>query len=377
MNVSLRDVREADLPVLFEQQLDPEANRIAAFHPRSRDEFAAHWKTILADPSKVKKAVLLDGQVVGNMVAFERDGRREVGYWIGREHWGRGIATDALRLFLKQVPVRPLHAVVAAHNAASIRVLEKCGFTVADRSRGSAGGRGPVVEELVFRLDADESLRTSADYVVLLHGLGRTRLSMTVPQLLLQHAGFEALSIDYPSRKKPIPELADLVAEKLEARIRDRDRRVHFLTHSLGGIVLRTLLSEGRPPDLQLGHVVMLAPPNQGSRLAERFADRLLFRVATGPAGQQLRAGPGGLAGELAPPDYAVGVIAGSKAVGPWAFLVRGDSDGTVSVDETTLEGMTDFLVVPRAHTFIMNDPAVIYQAIHFFRHGKFAHSGR
>lgn len=212
----------------------------------------------------------------------------------------------------------------------------------------------------------------SGDYVVLLHGLGRTRLSMAIPRQRLRSAGFEAVSVPYPSRRKSIPELGRLVAAELNETLRDRRRKVHFLTHSLGGIVLRSLLSEERPTWC-LGSVVMLAPPNQGSSLADRFAENLLFRVTTGPAGRQLGAGPDGIPGRLGPADYEVGIIAGNKAGSPWAFLMTGESDGTLTLDETALEGMTDFLVVPRGHTFIMNDPEVIDQAIHFFRNGRFA----
>jgi hypothetical protein len=213
-----------------------------------------------------------------------------------------------------------------------------------------------------------------ADYVVLLHGLGRTALSMVVPQLLLRSAGFTPVNIQYPSRREPIPALARRVAADLERRIPDRERPVHFLTHSMGGIVLRTLLAQGRP-GFRLGSVVMLAPPNKGSHLAQKLASNLLFRAATGPAGQQLGTGPDSVPTRLGPADYQVGIIAGDSATAPWALLSEGPSDGTVRIDETALEGMADFLVVPRGHTFIMNDPAVVEQAIHFFRHGKFAHS--
>jgi len=212
---------------------------------------------------------------------------------------------------------------------------------------------------------------TPNDYVVLLHGLGRTHLSMTVPRLLLRRAGFRPIAIRYPSRREPIDALARRVGAELDRRIVERETTVHFLTHSLGGIVLRSLLSQRRMP-FPLGSVVMLAPPNQGSRLAERLGDHALFRLATGPAGQQLRGGPQSLPARLGPADCAVGVIAGNRAASPWAFLVERESDGTVEVDEAALEGMADFLVVPHGHTFVMNDPAVIDQAIHFFRHRRF-----
>ena len=214
------------------------------------------------------------------------------------------------------------------------------------------------------------------EYVVLLHGLIRSPISMSVPMRRLRSAGFEVINLKYPSRRKPIPELARIVSRELEQRIPDSQTPVHFLTHSLGGIVLRAILS-GDPPKINLGNVVMLAPPNQGSRLAERLGDNFLFRTTTGPAGQQLRKGPDSVPARLGPADYCVGVIAGNRAASPWFFLVPGESDGTVRVDEVALEGMADFLVVPRGHTFIMNDAAVIDQAIHFFRNGKFERDSR
>jgi RimJ/RimL family protein N-acetyltransferase len=130
LGVTLRDVRQGDLPVFFEHQLDPEATRMAAFEARDQDAFTAHWSKVLGDDAIDKKTILVDGQVAGNVVSWEQDGRREVGYWIGRKYWGGGVATRALSKFLDLVKTRPLYAHVAKHNAASIRVLEKCGFTV-------------------------------------------------------------------------------------------------------------------------------------------------------------------------------------------------------------------------------------------------------
>jgi RimJ/RimL family protein N-acetyltransferase len=152
--VELRDVVEADLPALFEHQLDPEANRMAAFPPRDERAFMAHWARILADPSLMAKAVLVGGRVAGNVVSFEREGRRMVGYWLGREFWGRGVATRALALFLQQVPDRPLEARVAKHNAASLRVLRKCGFTITGEDVIPVEEEiGEEIEEFVLTLE--------------------------------------------------------------------------------------------------------------------------------------------------------------------------------------------------------------------------------
>jgi RimJ/RimL family protein N-acetyltransferase len=148
--VRLRDVTEGDLPTLFLHQLDPEATAMAAFTSRDREAFDAHWRRILADPTATKKTILVGEVVAGNIGAFTRAGDRLVGYWLGREHWGQGLATRALQMFLDQEPARPLRAYVAKHNVGSIRVLEKAGFVVVGEEDGSAQGDG--VEELVFEL---------------------------------------------------------------------------------------------------------------------------------------------------------------------------------------------------------------------------------
>ncbi|MGK2963834.1 MAG: GNAT family N-acetyltransferase [Gemmatimonadaceae bacterium] len=129
MNVSLRDVKESDLATFYEQQLDPEATRMSAFPSRDWDAFTAHWAKIMTSTSGTTQTVIFDGSVAGHIACWQDSGENLVGYWIGREYWGRGIATAALSEFLQSVPNRPLVARVAKHNIASIRVLEKCGFT--------------------------------------------------------------------------------------------------------------------------------------------------------------------------------------------------------------------------------------------------------
>jgi RimJ/RimL family protein N-acetyltransferase len=152
--VTLREVLDADLPVLFEQQNDLQANRMAAFPARDREPFMAHWARILADESNVIRTILFEEQVAGNMVSFVQAGQREVGYWLGREFWGRGIATQALTLFLQVVTVRPLFAYVAEHNLASMRVLEKCGFEICGRQPMAAGGAEEGLAEVILKLEA-------------------------------------------------------------------------------------------------------------------------------------------------------------------------------------------------------------------------------
>jgi RimJ/RimL family protein N-acetyltransferase len=147
----LRDVREDDLDVFFEQQREPEGVAMALFPAREREAFDAHWRRVLANDSNVVRAIEVDGEVAGNIGSWEQDGRRLVGYWIGRDFWGRGIATSAVSELAAELG-RPLHAWVASSNLGSIRVLEKCGF-VQVGSRAEHDERfGEVVEELLFEL---------------------------------------------------------------------------------------------------------------------------------------------------------------------------------------------------------------------------------
>lgn len=150
--VLLRDVTQDDLPIFFEHQRDPEATQMAGFPSREREAFMAHWAKVLANPDNDTQAILFDGVVAGNIVSFTQDGEREVGYWLGREFWGKGIATRALTAFLEQIMTRPqhapqhapLHAHVVKHNIGSRRVLEKCGFVLERETE----------EEFVLRRDA-------------------------------------------------------------------------------------------------------------------------------------------------------------------------------------------------------------------------------
>ena len=151
--VSLRDVREDDLAVFFEQQLDPDATRMAAFAARPYDEFMAHWANCMTQEITILKTIVFHEKVAGNIVYWEQPGERKVGYWLGKDYWGKGIASAALAQFLEQVKVRPLFARVAKENAASIRVLQKCGFKICgqDTFRGIDGTPG---SEFIMKLDA-------------------------------------------------------------------------------------------------------------------------------------------------------------------------------------------------------------------------------
>ena len=148
--IHIRPVMESDLPILFEQQRDPEANEMAAFPARDYEPFMTHWTKILNDRTVVTMAVVVDGCVAGYVGCWTQEGQRLVGYWLGKEFWGRGIATQMMSMFLRMVTDRPLHAHVAKRNGASIRVLEKCGFTSSTETQEPDDGIG----EWIYKLES-------------------------------------------------------------------------------------------------------------------------------------------------------------------------------------------------------------------------------
>jgi RimJ/RimL family protein N-acetyltransferase len=153
-DIQLREVLPADLPEFYEYQCDPVALEMCAFVHRDRETFLAHWKKLLGDSSVTARTILLDGHVAGNIVCWPRDGRHLVGYWIDRRVWGRGVATRALQTFLEIVPLRPLYAYVAKHNIASLRVLEKSGFTHCPQEATTLPSPQDDIEESILKLTA-------------------------------------------------------------------------------------------------------------------------------------------------------------------------------------------------------------------------------
>ena len=212
-----------------------------------------------------------------------------------------------------------------------------------------------------------------AEAVVVLHGLGRTPRNMQRLADRLSAAGYAVHNLGYPSTRGRSDDWIARLAERIARRCGDAPR-VHFVTHSLGGIVTRALLARDEVRPERLGRVVMLAPPNQGSEWVDRIGDWSGFRLVFGDVASELGTAPGSWPNRLPPADFPVGVIAGDAIVNPiGAWLVPGDSDGTVSVARTRLDGMHDFIVVPHSHTFIMDAPRVAEETLHFLAEGRFS----
>jgi pimeloyl-ACP methyl ester carboxylesterase len=207
--------------------------------------------------------------------------------------------------------------------------------------------------------------------VALLHGLGRTGRSMKKIAQALSEKGYVPVIVDYHSRRHAIEYLADEVLHEVLKSLPRRPRsRIHFVTHSMGGIIVRYYLKHHSMEEL--GRVVMLSPPNQGSELVDLLKDSPVFKILHGPAGQQLGTADRFLR-RLGPVHFELGVIAGLKTGDLVAGrIIPGPNDGKVGVERTKVPGMKDFLIVPYSHTFIMRPKAVIDQVAYFLRHGVF-----
>lgn len=219
--------------------------------------------------------------------------------------------------------------------------------------------------------DTDEGEQGAGDYVVVLHGLGRTSRSMSKLARSMQAAGYQVVNVAYPSTRGDMPELVNLLDNTVRDLCTNDAKRVNFVTHSLGGIVVRCYL-DSRDVD-RLGRVVMLSPPNQGSEIADTLKSWWPYQLAMGPMGLQLGTGTNDLPRRLGPVTFDLGVITGDRSLNPlYSSVVKGRDDGKVSVESAKIAGMRDFLVVHSSHTFIMRRRMVIDQTLHFLKNGHF-----
>lgn len=231
-----------------------------------------------------------------------------------------------------------------------------------------------LLSNLSFSQDQQIQAPASGDYVILLHGLARSNRSMRKLGKYLSDHGYRVINVDYPSTKYPIEYLAEnILGEVVASCDPSPGTKIDFVTHSMGGIIVRYFLKRHKIPNL--GRVVMLSPPNQGSELVDHLKDSIVFKKRNGPAGQQLGTDADSLPLKLGPVDFELGVITGDRSFNPVSSMILpGPDDGIVSVARAKVKGMSDFLVMPNTHTFIMKSKRVIRQVLHFLEHGEFVH---
>lgn len=208
--------------------------------------------------------------------------------------------------------------------------------------------------------------------VILIHGLARSDNSLELVQAVLERDGYHVVNADYSSTKDTIPVLAEqVIGASRAACAKITDAPPFALTHSMGGILLRWWAEQH--PTAPWARVVMLAPPNQGSELVDAFAELTPFALINGPAGLQLGTDPASVPRNLGPVTLDLGVIAGNRSLNPaYSTILPGPDDGKVTVASTRVAGLRAHLVLPLTHTFLMNNPSVLAQSLHFFETGRF-----
>jgi len=233
---------------------------------------------------------------------------------------------------------------------------------------------GSVVMIILMAFITKPLPNETRETVFILHGLGRTSFSMLILKHRLQRVGYHVISESYASTQGSVSDHVAWLEELLDESDREDDVPIHFVTHSLGGIIVRQYLAKHAMANL--GRVVMLSPPNKGSEVADYFRDWKIFQTAMGPSGQELGTDSGSTPNTLGPVDFALGVITGDASINPLtSCLIPGSDDGAVAVRRTRVEGMMDFRVVHHSHTFIMNASDVADEVISFLRTGAFIHA--
>lgn len=212
--------------------------------------------------------------------------------------------------------------------------------------------------------------------VVLLHGLARSSKSFLLMEWRLQQDGYRVVNANYPSTEKTVAELAKETIPDAVQQCQN-SKKLHFITHSMGGILLRQFMASSTNRPANLGRVVMLAPPNKGSEIVDELADFPGFDWVNGVAGAELGTDAESLPNRLGRVDFTLGVVAGDSSISPYfSFLLPGPDDGKVSVESTKVAGMADHITLPVTHTFMMNNPIVYDQVVTFLTSGHFSHGG-
>ena len=228
---------------------------------------------------------------------------------------------------------------------------------------------------LGFSLDgfAKQEELVQREYVVLLHGLHRSSLSMKKLEKGLQQAGYRTININYPSTNKTISELVDFIHPKIEGIKMYDPKAIHFVGHSMGNLLIRGYINKYRPK--RVGKVVMLAPPNQGSEIADHLQDKKFYQWIFGPSLQELGTDQQKISMLLGEINYPVGIIAGDRSINPlFSKYLEKPHDGTVSYKRTSLPEQTDQIILHVSHSLIMFNKQAIQQTIYFLKNNKFSH---
>ncbi len=222
----------------------------------------------------------------------------------------------------------------------------------------------------LFSAENENVQPAEKDYVIILHGIARNSGNMQKMAKFLSAKGYEVINIDYASTKYDLEKLADNLAIQL-ADIANSDRNINFVTHSMGALLARIYINKYRPQNL--GRVVQIAPPNNGSEIADLLQNNILFKFFYGPAGKQLITDQSEIKTLLGEINYELGIIAGNRTLDPFSSaIIPGRDDGRVSIKNTKIEGMKDHIIIASNHTFIINNKQTLFQVDYFLSNGKF-----